>query len=102
MKPPKGKKKDDDSKDEDEDKDKKLPPWLKKKGADVDEAEEADEAPEADEAEADLSEEVLETVEEEVEAALTDAGEDSSSEARAAASEWLESNVLRSTANVQE
>ena len=57
---------------------------------------------EADEAEAEASDEVLETAEEEVEAALTDAGEDSSLEARTAASDWLESNVLRSTADIQE
>ena len=37
---------------------------------------------------------------EEVEAALADAGEDSSDELRASASEWLESNVLRSTATL--
>ncbi len=92
--------KDEDKKDED--KDKKLPPWLKKKGASADEATEADEAEEVDEAEAEASDEVLETAEEEVEAALTDAGEDSSLEARTAASDWLESNVLRSTADIQE
>jgi hypothetical protein len=93
-------------KDEDEeDKDKKLPPWLKKKKGAAEEAEEAEEAEavdETDEAEVEASEEALETVEEEVEPALADAGEDSSLEARSAASEWLESNVLRSTANVQE
>ena len=97
-------KKDDSKKDDnkDEDKDKKLPPWLKKKGASADEATEADEAEEVDEAEAEASDEVLETAEEEVEAALTDAGEDSSLEAKTAASDWLESNVLRSTARIQE
>jgi hypothetical protein len=99
-KPSKEEDKDEDKKDED--KDKKLPPWLKKKGASADEATEADEAEEVDEAEAEASDEVLETAEEEVEAALTDAGEDSSLEARTAASDWLESNVLRSTADIQE
>ena len=58
------------------------------------EAEETDEA--ADEAEA----EVLENVEEEAEASLTDAGDDSVEELRTSASEWLESNVLRSTASL--
>ena len=58
------------------------------------EAEEADEA--AEEAEA----EILEEVEEEAEAALTDAGDDSVEELRASASDWLESNVLRSTASI--
>ena len=58
------------------------------------EAEETDEA--ADEAEA----EILEEVEEEAEAALTDAGDDSVEELRASASDWLESNVLRSTASI--
>ena len=99
-KPSKEEDKDEDKKDED--KDKKLPPWMKKKGASADETTEADEAEEVDEAEAEASDEVLETAEEEVEAALTDAGEDSSLEARTAASDWLESNVLRSTADIQE
>ena len=58
------------------------------------EAEEADEA--AEEAEA----EILDEVEEEAEAALTDAGDDSVEELRASASDWLESNVLRSTASI--
>ncbi len=58
------------------------------------EAEETDEA--AEEAEA----EILEEVEEEAEAALTDAGDDSVEELRASASDWLESNVLRSTASI--
>ena len=97
-----------------------LPPWLKKdKDKDEDEdkkgkkdakrnplaeveATEADEATEeeTDEAEAEAEAEVLENVEEEAEAALTDAGDDSTDELRASASEWLESNVLRSTANL--
>ena len=102
----KGEKESPKKKDEDEeDKDKKLPPWLKKKKGAAEETEEAEEAEavdETDEAEVEASEEALETVEEEVEPTLADAGEDSSLEARSAASEWLESNVLRSTANVQE
>ena len=102
-----------------------LPPWLKKDKEDEDkdeeamkkkrglkkfaeeeaeevEAVEADEAEaeETDEAETEAEAEVLENVEEEVEAALTDAGDDSTDELRASASEWLESNVLRSTANL--
>jgi hypothetical protein len=106
-KPPK-KMAEDKSKKDDEEKDEKdLPPFMKKKGEDpmkkkgASEDAEA-EAEEIDEAEAEASEEVLENVEEEAEAALTDAGEDSALEARTAASEWLESNVLRSTASVQE
>ena len=58
------------------------------------EAEETDEA--AEEAEA----EILEEVEEEAEAALTDAGDDVVEELRSSASDWLESNVLRSTASI--
>ena len=58
------------------------------------EAEETDEA--AEEAEA----EILEEVEEEAEAALADAGDDSVEELRTSASDWLESNVLRSTASI--
>jgi hypothetical protein len=85
-------KKDED--DEDEDKDKKKA----KKKAEV-EAEEADEA-ESDEAEVEAEAEILESVEEEVQVALADAGDDSTDELRASASEWLETNVLRSTANL--
>ena len=44
--------------------------------------------------------EILDEVEEEAEAALTDAGDDSVEELRASASDWLESNVLRSTASI--
>ena len=106
--PPKKKMAEDKPKKDDEEKDEKdLPPFMKKKGEDpmkkkgASEDAEA-EAEEIDEAEAEASEEVLENVEEEAEAALTDAGEDSALEARTAASEWLESNVLRSTASVQE
>jgi hypothetical protein len=87
-----------------------LPPWLKKdedkdededkkKDAKSEEAEEAEEVEEADEAESEASEEILEDVEEEVEAALADAGDDSE-ELQASVSEWLETNVLRSTATL--
>ena len=96
-----------------------LPPWLKKDKDDEDEDEgkkkakkkaevEAEEAEEADEAEAEETDEaeveaeaeILESVEEEVEVALADAGDDSTDELRASASEWLETNVLRSTATI--
>ena len=95
-----------------------LPPWLKKdeeddekkegmkKKAEVEaeevETEEADEAEaeETDEADVEAEAEVLEEVEEEAEAALADAGDDSVEELQTSASEWLESNVLRSTANL--
>ena len=106
-KPPKKMAEDKPKKDDEEKDEKDLPPFMKKKGEDpmkkkgASEDAEA-EAEEIDEAEAEASEEVLENVEEEAEAALTDAGEDSALEARTAASEWLESNVLRSTASVQE
>ena len=107
-KPPKKMAEDKPKKDDEEKDEKDLPPFMKKKkgenpmkrkGASEDAEAEAEEI---DEAEAEASEEVLENVEEEAEAALTDAGEDSALEARTAASEWLESNVLRSTASVQE
>ena len=52
--------------------------------------------PPAEEAEA----EILEEVEEEAEAALADAGDDVVEELRSSASDWLESNVLRSTASI--
>jgi len=97
-----------------------LPPWLKKdeeddkddkekkegfvrpKSKSEVEATEADEATEeeADEAEGEAQAEILEEVEEEAEAALADAGDDSAEELRSSASEWLESNVLRSTASI--
>ena len=98
-----------------------LPPWLKKdedkddkddkekkegfvrpKSKSEVEATEADEATEeeADEAEGEAQAEILEEVEEEAEAALADAGDDSTEELQTSASEWLESNVLRSTANL--
>jgi len=87
-----------------------LPPWLKKDEDDKDDKDdkkkkkkedasevEADE----DEAEASAEEEVLEQAEEDAEAALVDAGEtDSVKSARTVASEWLVSNVLRTTANI--
>ena len=87
-------------KDEDEEEEKK--PEAGKPKAEEVEATEADEATEeeTDEAEAEAEAEVLEDVEDEVEAALADAGDDSSDELRASASEWLESNVLRSTATL--
>jgi chemotaxis protein histidine kinase CheA len=71
---------------------------LKKKKANKksksEEEAEAEDAEEVDEAEA--SEEVLEQVEEQAEAALVDAGEtDEVVSARAVASEWLTENVLR-------
>tara|TARA_R110002020_G_scaffold302614_3_gene518038 strand:+ start:177 stop:941 length:765 start_codon:yes stop_codon:yes gene_type:complete len=99
-------KKDDEEKDE-----KELPPFMKKKGAKPvdDKSKNAGTPPkkmmaeeEAEEVEADFSEEVLEEVEVEAEASLTDVGEDAVLETRTAASAWLESNVLRSTAKVQE
>ena len=90
-------------KDEDkEDEDKKKKDALVKKNTSEVEATEADEATEeeTDEAEGEAEAEVLEDVEEEVEAALADAGDDSTDELRASASEWLETNVLRSTATL--
>ena len=59
------------------------------------------EADEQDDAEAEAATEVLEEVEEEAEASLADAGDDAVQSARASASEWLESSVLRSTANLK-
>ena len=55
-----------------------------------------------DEAEAEAEPEVLEEVEEEAEAALTDAGDDELEDLRVSASSWLETNVLRTTANIKE
>jgi len=116
-KPPKPMMAEDKPKKDDEEKDEKeLPPFMKKKGegpmgkkpkaaqpmtgkkpkAGV------EEEVETEEVEADFSEEVLEEVEVEAEASLTDVGEDAVLETRTAASAWLESNVLRSTAKVQE
>ena len=86
------KKEDEEEKDEDA---------LMKKGAEVDEeeAEEA-EAEETDEAAEEAEAEILEEVEEEAEASLADAGDDAVEELRSSASEWLEGNVLRSTASI--
>jgi len=99
-------------KDEDDEEDKKKKDGMsypKKRGsgeeAEVEaeevEATEADEATEeeTDEAEGEAEAEILEDVEEEVEAALADAGDDSE-ELQASVSEWLETNVLRSTATL--
>ena len=64
----------------------------------AEETAEADEDVDSDEAADEADAEVLEEVEEEVEASLTDAGEtDSVQEARTVASEWLKSNVLKTT-----
>ena len=75
---------------------------LKKPKAEEVEAEEVleTEAEETDEAAEEAEAEILEEVEEEAEAALTDAGDDSVEELRSSASNWLESNVLRSTASI--
>jgi hypothetical protein len=83
---------------EDEEKDEDA---LMKKGAEVEEVE-ADEAEaeETDEAAEEAEAEILEEVEEEAEAALADAGDDAVEELRSSASEWLEGNVLRSTASI--
>ena len=59
------------------------------------------EADEQDDAEAEAATEVLEEVEEEADASLADAGDDAVQSARASASEWLETTVLRSTANLK-
>ena len=83
---------------EDEEKDEDA---LMKKGAEVEEVE-ADEAEaeETDEAAEEAEAEILEEVEEEAEASLADAGDDAVEELRSSASEWLEGNVLRSTASI--
>ncbi len=79
----------------DEEKEEEPKAKMKPKAEEI-EAEEV----EIDEAEAEAEEEVLENVEEETEAALTDAGDDVVEELRSTASDWLESNVLRSTASI--
>jgi hypothetical protein len=79
----------------DEEKEEEPEAKMKPKAEEI-EAEEV----EIDEAEAEAEEEVLENVEEETEAALTDAGDDVVEELRSTASDWLESNVLRSTASI--
>ena len=72
-----------------------------KKMAQVDEVEaEEAEAEETDEAAEEAEAEILEEVEEEAEAALVDSGDDSTDELRTSASNWLETNVLRSTASI--
>tara|TARA_B100000519_G_scaffold134062_1_gene115810 strand:- start:3085 stop:4599 length:1515 start_codon:yes stop_codon:yes gene_type:complete len=85
-----------------EDKEEDEEEALKKPKAEEVEAEEAEEAEaeETDEAEEEAEAEILEEVEEEAEAALTDAGDDSIEELRTSASDWLENNVLRSTASI--
>ena len=72
--------------------------------AQADEAEaEVVEDEETDEAEAAADEDVLEEAEEVAEASLTDAGEtDEVADARTSASDWLRSNVLKSTANLED
>ncbi len=83
---------------EDEEKEEEA---LMKKGAEVDEVEaEEAEAEETDEAAEEAEAEILEEVEEEAEAALVDSGDDSTDELRTSASNWLETNVLRSTASI--
>jgi hypothetical protein len=85
-----------------EDKEEDEEEALKKPKAEEVEAEEAEEAEaeETDEAEEEAEAEILEEVEEEAEAALADAGDDSIEELRTSASDWLENNVLRSTASI--
>ena len=85
-----------------EDKEEDEEEALKKPKAEEVEAEEAEEAEaeETDEAEEEAEAEILEEVEEEAEAALADAGDDSVEELRTSASDWLENNVLRSTASI--
>ena len=83
---------------EDEEKEEEA---LMRKGAEVDEVEaEEAEAEETDEAAEEAEAEILEEVEEEAEAALVDSGDDSTDELRTSASNWLETNVLRSTASI--
>jgi colicin import membrane protein len=89
--------------DKEDDKDEKDA-MYRKKGADAEttsEVEAETQEEETDEAEAEAEAEVLEEAEEEVEAALTDAGDDAVEELSTVASEWLESNVLRTTANLK-
>jgi len=75
-----------------------------KKGGKVEEEKKKEEASEdTDDADASADTEALEEVEEEVEAALADAGEtDGVQSARASASEWLRDHVLKSTAGLTE
>ena len=83
--------------DEDEDEEAMVPKNASKSSETEAESQEEEE----DEAEAEAEAEILEEAEEEVEAALTDAGDDAVEELSTAASEWLESNVLRTTANLK-
>ena len=76
-----------------------APSHYKKGASESDEVEA--EADEQDDAEAEAATEVLEEVEEEADASLADAGDDAVQSARASASEWLETTVLRSTANLK-
>ena len=83
--------------DEDEDEEAAVP----RKASNSSETEAESQEEEEDEAEAEAEAEILEEAEEEVEAALTDAGDDAVEELSTAASAWLESNVLRTTANLK-
>ena len=85
------KKKDDEDDDEEED----------VKASDTEEEVEA-EAEEKDDAEAEAEAEVLEEVEVDSDVALADAGDDAVEAAQTSASNWLETNVLRTTANLNE
>ena len=90
-------KKDEDK--EDDDKDEKARKEAKKDKA----SEATDETISEEQYEAEADTETLEEVEEVAEAALSDCAEDDSVvSARSAASAWLETNVLRSTANITE
>ena len=82
--------------DEDKDEEAMVPKMPKASETEAERQEE-----EEDEAEAEAEAEILEEAEEEVEAALTDAGDDAVEELSTAASAWLESNVLRTTANLK-
>jgi hypothetical protein len=92
-------KKDDDEEDDKKKKKKDDEANMKKGYSESDEVEA--EADEQDDAEAEAATEVLEEVEEEADASLADAGDDAVQSARASASEWLETTVLRSTANLK-
>jgi hypothetical protein len=96
-KPPKGEwppKKKDDDKDDDKDEKGRRTPSSSEVEADLqtDESDEAEEGAEAD---------ILEDAEEEVEPALADGGDDALEELSSVASEWLETKVLRTTANLK-
>ena len=86
------KKKKDDEKDEDKDAD-----------ASSETTEESDDTDSTDDAEAEADAEILEEAEEIEEVALTDAGDDDSTEdTRAGVSDWLSKNVLHTTAGLEE